>query len=176
MSDSNLFPQRLGGSHPDFVFVWTISLSFVLCLMAMYLPNYVDIGNIPIILSFPVYISDLVTYYRLQRDFDTLERHFKSPFGVSGAIVAGLIFLFSFIALLGFVNVEGILPFFFGFIIALTIFYYYYTLPNQKFSKVEQHGLFHLHVIIFNQRKRRRLQRKKKFHLIPHVNAISPAP
>lgn len=179
MSDSFLIPQGIGGSHPDFVFVWTISMSFVLYLAGIYLPAYIDIDNLPITFSFLVYLGDLFAFYKLRTDFETLERHFRSPLGITGAVIAGTIFLFSWIGMIGFVNVQGILPFFFGFIVLLTLFYNFYCQHRQRFSPQEQEGLFLLHVIIFNQRKKKKTfkkyQKKRKFMVFPNFTAVNPA-
>ena len=155
MACSKLLPSFLHAENTRNVTIYTLILSFVLSMCAIYIPSF-DITNIPILFAMITYWSDLFAYYKLNSDFSTMDRLYHSPFGLVGTIFAGIIFLLCIIALIAFQSTFFILYFLIGFTMVLTLYYFFYAKSRQIFSEEEQKTLLSLHVMTLNKNKRRK--------------------
>eukprot|EP01040_Poterioochromonas_malhamensis_P007348 gene7347-7929_t len=154
----------------------TMLISYILYLIAVYYPEF-DIMNVPVVLACIVYLSDLFAYYKLQTEYNTIDREFKSPFGIIGALYAALMFLICLIGMLGFLDEIQLTVFLLGFTIACSLYYFLYACSRQVISPTEQRSVFTMHVIRFNRAKRKRVTKrrslgkkglKKLLSLLPH--------
>ncbi len=160
MSCSKLIPQELGGTKINVAFCYTLPISFALCLCGFYIPNF-NIENIPIFFAMFTYLSDLFAYCKMQTEFTSMEREFRSPFGIVGSVFAGLVFILCAISIAAFQTDFLVLEFAAVFWVLLSVYYFAYAKNRQIFSDEEQKTLLTLHVISLNRRKR--LQKKKTF-------------
>eukprot|EP01040_Poterioochromonas_malhamensis_P007349 gene7349-7930_t len=138
----------------------TMTISYGLFLVAIFFPDF-DITNTPIMLACIVYLSDLFAYYKLQTDFDIIDREFKSPFGIIGAIFAAVIFLLCFIGLIAFMGEIQLPLFLIVYWLVCSIYYFFYAAKRQVISRAEEQSIFTMHVIRFNRHKRQRVTKRK---------------
>lgn len=161
MAESNLMPSflNLKGSedHRPSVLIGSL-ISFLLCLANFYEPN-LNLLNMALLFGFFVYLANLYAFYEMRTNFSSVERTFRSPFGISGAIFAALVFIFGIISTIGFQNNLYTLAYMGGFIVAVSIYYFKFAEKTQTFSENEQKSLLVLHVIIFNIRKRKNMRK-----------------
>eukprot|EP01040_Poterioochromonas_malhamensis_P006942 gene6942-7489_t len=176
MSHSQLIPQNIALNLPSCCAskLWSLVLSYCVFLIAFYYNPFVLV-NIPILFSMITYLSDLYAYYRLQTDLNSAaEKEFVSPFGVAGALFAGIIFtacllavcIYDFSALIVVVGIT----------IVLSIYYFTYAKHKQKFSEQEQKTLLNFHVIQTNRRRRLKRPVAHVTHFAFHVPRMTSAP
>jgi ethanolamine permease len=159
MSKSNILPSYLClmSQKTDHLAVIVGSVfSYLLCLLSFYNPS-INLNLIPILLSFVIYISDFYAYYRMKTDFSNIQRDYRSPFGVPGAVFGSLVFGFGLISSIGFSGDYWTIVYVIGMFVLLSIYYVGFAHNAQIFSAEEQQSLVVLHVILFNKRKRMRM-------------------
>jgi len=157
MSQSNLIPTCLGLSdnttHRKSMVIGCIS-AYLFCLVVYFLPNATSaLQNMAILCGFLTYFAQFAAFWMLRTKFSSIQRDYYSPFGLPGAVFAGLIFLCGAISVAFFQNDNYISLI--SLIITLVILSSYYRLfarNSQKLSKEEQKSVFRLHVINFNLR------------------------
>jgi len=136
-------------------------LSYALCLLAYLVPSF-DITNLPILCAFITYLSDLYAFTRLRTDFTTSDRQFQSPFGILGAVLAGLFFILGIVSIVGFQKDSETTSLLLAvLIVLLSLYYFLYAKHRQVFSDQEQKTLLTLHVMSNNRRKRMKKLRQK---------------
>ena len=160
MSTSKLLPPSMFGGLEDsksshISILYVLGLSYLLCLIGIYIPS-VDFENIPILLAQFTYLSDLYAFYKLRTDFSNRENKFRSPFGIPGVIVSGIMFILIAISVLGFQGRYGTFVSLLFFLIVLSIYYFCYAKRKQHFSDDEQKSLLVLHVIRNNNNKKKK--------------------
>ena len=160
MAQSNLMPSILHlrdtKTHvPSMIAGCT--LSFLFCGLGLAVPEFAAVSqNIAILSATITYIAQLFCYYMLRTKFSSVEREFRSPVGIPGAVFSGLAFILCFIAT-AFFQDDGYVAFYsLAIIVAICSAYYYLCARNtQVFSEHEHGTVFRLHVINFNTRKQR---------------------
>ncbi|KAF0713791.1 Aste57867_4209 [Aphanomyces stellatus] len=161
MAGSQLLPAILHHKHPTFKTpVYTIVggsiISFGLCFLDFYLSLAAMLFNSCMLLGLISYISQCAGYMYLKRNFRSMERKFRSPFGYTGAIFAIAIWCVMIIAIIffqqdnqqSFVVVVCILS-------VCSVYYHIYAKHNQTFSDEERKALFFAHVSKHNNSKRK---------------------
>jgi len=156
MANSSLLPSSLGLQNKNnyAAIVFSMSLSFLTCLLPYYFPT-VNLSNVATIFACITYLSGLYAYYKMKTDFSTRDHKFANPFGIPGAIFAACMFILTIISLLGFqedYSTAYAVSMYVGF---LTIYYFAYAKKFQQFSDDEQKTLLVLHVMENNKRKKR---------------------
>lgn len=160
MAQSNLVPQIFGLKEKDsgkqdhrLACFYVATISFLICLLDLYIPQ-LNLENVPILLGQLTYLSDLYAFYRMRSDFPTRDYKFRNPFGIPGAVFAGLYFILTAIAIVGFMDDNSPIFFVSLYFILLSMFYFGFAKQHQSFSDDEQKSLLKLHVIKNNQRRR----------------------
>ncbi len=169
MSQSQLIPQKIALYLPSCCAakLWSLVLSYCIFLISFYY-DPLFLVNIPILFAMVTYLSNLYAYYRLQTDLNSAaEKEFVSPFGIVGAVFAGILFTACLIA----VCVYDV--FAFMVVVAITIFlsmyYFMYAKHTQKFSEQEQKTLLNFHVIQTNRRRRLKRPVTQIAHFTFHI-------
>lgn len=158
MAQSNLMPTIFNlKDNTSNLRATLISSAFVglLCIICYFEPAFdVAIQNIFILSAIFTYLCQIVMFIKMRTDFLAVNRSFRSPFGIVGAVFAGVFFALSFISTAFFQddNYVAIISVTSMFII-LSIYYYFGVRGHQVFSAEEQETVFRLHVIKFNNRK-----------------------
>ena len=94
--------------------------------------------------------------------YNKLERTFKSPLGMFGAIYAGVVYTFGVVSIIGFQDDDH-----FAFIsvlvivFCLSLYYFLYARKRQVFSSDEEKIMFKVHVINSNIKTNQRRRGKK---------------
>ena len=178
MAQSNLMPSILHlrdtKTHvPSMIAGCT--LSFLFCGLGLAVPEFAAVSqNIAILSATITYIAQLFCYYMLRTKFSSVEREFRSPVGIPGAVCSGLAFILCFIAT-AFFQDDGYVAFYSLLIIVATCSAYYYLFARntQIFSKDEHGTVFRLHVINYNTNKQRR---KGRSHIMFMKRTVAYAP
>lgn len=154
MSESKLLPsvfnKTLPGSGTPYVALIVGSvLGYVICIV-MYFNAYLlaNIFNICIFSAFVAYISQCLGYLYLQTKFSNLQRDFRSPLGVAGAVVSLLVWVLCVVGQVAFLgDNQFALIVLVSLIALLTAYYFGYAKARQTFSEEERKILFVAHVI-----------------------------
>jgi ethanolamine permease len=173
MAQSRLLPVELGiTTSNDYrkALLYTTFISYLVCLVSIYIPTF-DIDNLPILFALITYLSDLYAYYRLQTDFRTSERIFRSPFGILGAFLASCYFFIGILGLTLFQDNYFVLQYISVIGVIITIYYFVYGKYIQIFSDQEQKTLLTLHILAMNRRKR---SKKMKKRIIKYLDQYLP--
>eukprot|EP00981_Chlorochromonas_danica_P004545 scaffold912_cov187-Ochromonas_danica.AAC.23 len=164
MARSGLVPAWLGkayGQHqtPIHALVAVCVLSFAIELILFYAHNNLLslLYNISMLSSLPVYMSLMVSYVIYAKNFHHMERTFRSPLGISGAIFAFVIFGFAVVTLALFSS-EAIVSITFFFIASFCVAIYYFAVAEKRqcFSAEEQARFLRIYVSNLSQEGRRR--------------------
>lgn len=113
--------------------------------------------------AFCSYICQCYCYWVVTTRFDSIQRPFKSPFGLFGAVYAAAVYFTGIIALIGFQGDNGfaiVSVIVFAFI--ATIYYYRDVAKTQKFSEDETNIMFKAYVINANYLKISRNARRNR--------------
>jgi len=143
-------------------------LSYMFCGIGLAVPEFaIASQNIAILSAMVTYVAQLVCYYMLRTKFSSVERDFRSPIGLTGAVFAALVITLCFISTAFFQDDDNVAFYSFLLIVlSVSTYYYFFARSTQVFSKHEHGTVFRLHVINYNTRK----QRQKEKHI-----AFSPA-
>eukprot|EP00981_Chlorochromonas_danica_P013904 scaffold7068_cov179-Ochromonas_danica.AAC.4 len=115
--------------------------------------------------SLPVYMCLMVSYVIYARKYSNMERLFRSPLGIPGAIFAFVVFGFAIITLVVFPKEVTVSTTFFLVATVLAVFYYILVAEQRQcFSTEEQVRFFKVYVSNISRRKRlhNRFMRKRK--------------
>ena len=155
MSESRLLPRVLrikwGNARkgtPSMAFVVGSGVGYILCIFVYFFPELQKhLFNICILCAFGAYIAQLVGFLNIRTRFMDLPRLYRSPLGISGALIGILIFLTAAIAVIAFQN-DGYTAFISVAFICLanTLYYFLVAKHHQKFSRDELRTLFNAHV------------------------------
>ena len=165
LSASNLLPRffMLQGAkdHRPGVVVASI-VGFIINLIGFYSDTFnTALQNIAIASAIFAYFANIIAYMKMATTFKQIERDFRSPFGVVGAVFALIMFTLVLISTLFFqddgfmggVSDYTTLKAMAIIIVFLTTYYYAFVVGTQKFSNAEQKTVFRLHVFVFNSKK-----------------------
>jgi len=122
--------------------------------------------------AYVTYCTQCYGFYFIKTHFQSIQGTFQSPFGIYGAMYAGLVFLFGIITIVFFQKNHAALLTLLGMWIFMSIYYFAVAKHNQRFSYEEQRSMFVAHVINFNRKKATR-HRKKYRWTVKIVNALS---
>ena len=164
LGQSNLLPRFLclngAESHRTGVVVASV-IGFVLCIAGYFNRSFgAALQNIAIACGCIQYFANCYAYILLKTTFKQVEREFKSPFGIVGAVLCMFIFMLVLISTLFFQS-DGFrgtgeyttLIVICGLIVFLAMWYYMFVTGAQRFSPSEQKTVFRLHVYQFNVKK-----------------------
>ncbi|KAF0686957.1 Aste57867_21249 [Aphanomyces stellatus] len=130
-------------------------LAYMLCSMVYCWPStQAVLNNVCMLSASFAYSTQLYGYIFLRRNFAHLERKFKSPFGIPGAVVAMAIFGLDIISITFFQHDNGAaILCFLALIGALVLYYYKVAKHRQVFSEEERKILFSAHVARINLKR-----------------------
>ena len=155
MSESRLLPRILRSKWgneksgtPYVAFIVGSIIGFFVCILVYFIPviqNY--LFNVCILSACGAYISQFIGFINLRTRYAELPRYYRSPIGLSGAILGIIIFSLASISVVGFQN-DGQLAFITVVIIGIlnSIYYFLVARNHQKFSRDELKILFNAHV------------------------------
>ena len=113
--------------------------------------------------AFCTYICQCYCYWIVTTRFDSIQRPFKSPFGLFGAVYAAAVYFIGIIAVVGFQGDYGfavVSVIVLAFII--TIYYYMGVVKTQTFSEDETNIMFKAYIINANYLKVSRNARRNR--------------
>ncbi|RHY74389.1 hypothetical protein DYB34_013576 [Aphanomyces astaci] len=152
MAGSKLLPSILHEKHPKwntpvYTIVGASCVSFALCFADYYYSLDAIVFNTCIFLGSISYLSQCFGYLYLKKNFRTMERKYKSPFGRPGAMYACGVWLWTMLAIAayqgdGHVSVLAVI----GILSVCTVYYYAVAKERQTISDDERKALFFAHV------------------------------
>ena len=135
---------------------------FIINLIGFYSETFnIALQNIAIASAIFAYFANIIAYIKMATIFKQIERDFRSPFGLVGAVFALVVFTLVLISTL-FFQPDGFMGGVADYttlkamaiiIVFLTMYYYAFVVGTQKFSNAEQKTVFRLHVFVFNSKK-----------------------
>ena len=164
LGQSNLLPRFLclngAESHRTGVVVGC-AMGLVLCIIGYFNASFgAALQNIAIASGCIQYFANLYAYILLKTTFKQVERDFKSPFGIPGAVLCMCIFMLVLISTLFFQSDGHLgtgeyttLIVMCALVVFLALWYYTFVTGAQRFSPSEQKTVFRLHVYQFNMKK-----------------------
>ncbi|ETW01736.1 hypothetical protein H310_06341 [Aphanomyces invadans] len=161
MAGSKLIPVVLHEKHPKwhtpvYAIVVASCVSFGLCFVDFYASLDTTVFNTCIFLGCISYLSQCVGYLYLKKNFRSMERKYKSPFGRAGAIYASAVWLWTMVSI---ANYQGdghtSVLIAVGVLGVCTVYYYAVAKERQTISEEERKALFFAHVSKHNLSKRR---------------------
>ena len=165
LSASNLLPRffMLQGAkdHRPGVVVACI-VCYIINLIGFYSDTFNSaLQNIAIASAILAYFANIIAYIKMATTFKQVERDFRSPFGIIGAVFALVVFALVLISTLFFQSdgfMGGVMDYttlkaMAIILVFLTMYYYAFVVGTQKFSNAEQKTVFRLHVFVFNSKK-----------------------
>ncbi|RYH14611.1 hypothetical protein EON65_33310 [archaeon] len=155
MSKSGLMPIKVPcqGRFPDAVLYTYLFLGSGLAIVLMLLVYYLhlltirDLFLICILGGYLVYVCVLISYIIFQTRYSTLHREFRSPFGITGAVVGIVIFCISIFSAVALQKNTTASVFLTVVLAVVSMHYYIYARHHQKFSDDEQKTLFSAYII-----------------------------
>ena len=164
LGQSNLLPRFLclndAQSHKTGVVVGC-AMGLTLCIVGHFQASFgASLQNIAISCACIQYFANLYSYISLKTTFKQVEREFKSPFGIVGAVLCMCIFMLVFISTLffqsdGFMGTRQYTTLIAMCVILLlfSVWYFLFVTGAQCFSPSEQKTVFRMHVYQFNVKK-----------------------
>lgn len=132
--------------------------SYLLCLLAHFVPS-VNMVDIPILFGYLTYLVDLYSYWVFKKYFFTMKRGFISPFGLTGAVFAAIVFAFGAIGVIFYQRQHFTVIYVAGYIALLSVYYRVYVRKVQSFSTAETKSFLSLHMVKFNSRRKTNLRK-----------------
>eukprot|EP00599_Poterioochromonas_sp_BG-1_P003192 CAMPEP_0173133276 /NCGR_PEP_ID=MMETSP1105-20130129/633_1 /TAXON_ID=2985 /ORGANISM="Ochromonas sp., Strain BG-1" /LENGTH=397 /DNA_ID=CAMNT_0014044919 /DNA_START=630 /DNA_END=1823 /DNA_ORIENTATION=+ len=112
--------------------------------------------------TYIVFICFFVAYIQFARNYTSLQRSVRSPFGVVGAVVGVLIFLLCGISVVAFQSEGYVELVFLALVSVLVIVVYVWVLGAQEFSEEEKNELFKAYLITANRESKNRILRRNR--------------
>jgi len=181
--------QSMGASHllPSLMFVnnsknftmaavWSSMFGMALCVSYYYYPVT--------LLFYTTVLGTMITdctflygYVLLKTTYSTVTREFTSPFGMTGAIIAILIYILVFISAGFYQSNYFPLKFIAGYLGGLSIYYHVFARKEQTLNEEEDHVFFKIHVRNFNMNKKNKrrfwFDRRKKKIAVGNYDALA---
>lgn len=155
MSESRLLPRVLrvkwGDARtgtPSMAFILGSVVGYILCIFVYFFPGIQrHLFNICMLCAFGAYIAQFVGFINIRTRFLDLPRLYRSPLGISGALMGIVIFCIAAVAVVVFQD-DGYTAFISVVFICLanTMYYFLVAKHHQKFSRDELRTLFNAHV------------------------------
>lgn len=168
MSRSGFLPQFLSLTWKKRGTPWASLLTgsiggFVVCMVARWAFDFVEastvVYNAMLICALINYCFQLVSFIILRRRYGVLKREYTSPYGEVGAVFSMLVFILTFIALIGWGQLIWQAFLTAGVFISLGLIYYVvYARKHLCLSPEEQFAMFVIFAIDFNRLKRNDLK------------------
>ena len=171
MSRSGLLPMFMSlttdfSGTPYIAMIFGSSVGIVLLLLIRLAPNGADINNyvynMMLLTAVMNYLFQLTAYIILRLEYGMVKRNYESPLGVPGAVVAFLIFLLGYIALLGWTP-NIIYP-----VIGVSIwigvgmaYYFLFSANKLILSPEEKYSLFLVYSLKFSKSQHKQMMHKK---------------
>ena len=159
MCNSKLIPPLFGHKWTyTSAMLFTCAYSLLFCIISFYVPAFgKQIQNISVMGLFIMYLSQLYVFYQLRTKYSGVTRDWISPFGLSGASLATLMFTLGMVSTSFYQDDDSIsLIVCVGMIMVYSLYYYKYAKDVQCLSKDEEKSLFKLYVINHNFNKTRK--------------------
>lgn len=116
---------------------------------------YMLLTRLTILAGCVVYLCMFTCYIVFKTRFSNLERKFRSPLGITGAVIGIAIFGFTLIVLIFFHREEyQITIVFLAYVVIMSLYYYYYAEVHQTFSATEQKVFFKAYIVNMKRRKK----------------------
>jgi len=156
LAESGLVASCFQGETAARATLYGALISFVICILTAFFPVNSVVFNVCVLSGYTTYCVHCIGYVYVRTQFSSLDRCFRSPLGIFGAVYAGSIFLLAIIAIIFFQQDRHIAVL--TQVVAwctMSLYYFYSAQKKQKFSLEEQKNLFVAHVIRHNERRRR---------------------
>jgi hypothetical protein len=119
--------------------------------------------NICMLSAFGTYLSQFCGFIALRTRFSSLNRDFRSPLGISGAVFGGIVFSIAAVGVIAFQDDNQVALISFICLLAMqSAYYFFYAKRFEKFSPEESKILFVAHV----------MQRKYKYSSLSNVHQV----
>eukprot|EP01033_Poteriospumella_lacustris_P017915 gene17914-12844_t len=115
--------------------------------------------DIPILFGYLTYLVDLYSYWVFKKYFFTMKRGFISPFGLTGAVFAAVVFALGAIGVIFYQRQHFTAIYVAGYIALLSVYYHVYVRKVQSFSTAETKSFLSLHMVKFNSRRKTNLRK-----------------
>lgn len=136
------------GNSPYRALLTCAVLQFIVLLIGHYFTDTSIFFSLTMLGACASYIGAFCSYLTFYYKFETLERLFKSPFGVYGAYMGIAVFVFLFIAIIGFDSFNYIVvPVYFGIVMVAIVYYYFVAEKRQFFSLEEQQKFMKAYIL-----------------------------
>jgi L-asparagine transporter-like permease len=154
MANSKLLPKvcKLTTDSSGTPYVAMIAGSIVgygICLLCYFVPSItIHLFDICILSAFMTYSSQSISYIYMKIHYSSIERAFKSPLGIYGAVFALVVWVLGAISVVVFANDDYFAVKVFSSLCAiLGLYYYFFVRATQTISDEERQILFVAHVI-----------------------------
>lgn len=155
MSKSGLMPLNapFQDRFPDAVLYTYLFLGSALGFIVMMVVYYLrlltirDLFLICMLGGYLVYICVLISYIIFQTRYSSLIREFRSPLGITGAVVGMVIFGVSFFSAVALQKDTVSTIFVVVVLVIVSVYYFVYARYHQKFSEDERDVLFSAYII-----------------------------
>jgi ethanolamine permease len=144
LASSKLLPPIL--QNPAYANIAGSVIGYFICFLVDYTETLSQCFLICIMFGFMAYTSQCIGYIYLRNHFQHLERSYRSPLGILGAIFAMSIWILNLIALIFFQPDLLALSVTAAIMGILTLIYYGYARHHQQFSEDERKLLFFVHI------------------------------
>jgi hypothetical protein len=161
MAKSQLLPTWLHlrrQPSPNRAILVACVASYLLCLLAHFVTS-VNMVDIPILFGYLTYLVDLYSYWVFKKYFFTMKRGFISPFGLTGAVLAAIVFALGAIGVIFYQRQHFTVIYVAGYIALLSVYYRVYVRKVQSFSTAETKSFLSLHMVKFNSRRKTNLRK-----------------
>ncbi|OQR82580.1 Amino Acid-Polyamine-Organocation (APC) Family [Achlya hypogyna] len=142
----------------------TSAIGYVVCLITYFVPSIGDhIFSVCIFSAFCAYTAQCIGYIYLHVSFPHVERHFRSPLGIAGAVIPMAVWLLNLVSIVGFQEDNQLAFVAFATMWSVfSVYYHVYAKARQTLSDDERKILFVTHIAIFNKARSANKGRCKK--------------
>lgn len=168
LSKSGLLPSLMGLTYgpnnvPYAALIISTVLQFTVCCAIHFKYTQVRAYLVMLIAALFVYLGVFAAYIVFSTRFQNMERHWRSPFGIPGAVVGIGINVILIAAIFGYYLEDNFyIAIYFVFVGVSIVYYVAYAHHRQYFSPEEQEKFLKAYVTNANQRKK---SAKSGFHL-----------
>lgn len=158
MGKSNLLPSFLYANHSvdrTMGSIVLVTLSMIFCIFQHFFPE-IDMYMVLVMMTKLTDCSFLYGYVLMKTRYSTLEREFKNPFGIPGAVFAFVMFVFTFLSA-GFYQGSYFPPqFMVAYFGAGTVYYFLFAKRTETLCEEEDRVFLKIHVRNYNIAKKRK--------------------
>lgn len=167
MADSNIWPVVLQKTYGPYQtpYVAVLVGCFLVLMFAFFARYSIDehcmivFGGISLLGTSFIYVMISCSYHVFKLRYSALPNDYCNPFGRLAAYLGGMIFALMMVAIVTYYpDATEIVFSFVIYLVACSLYYYFYARHHQCFSKEEQSKLFVAYVINSNRKSRSKLR------------------